>query len=222
MNTHKMKRAAVIFLLCVFIGLSCAYSHSEIIDRIVAVVNEEVITLTDVRVAEAFGLYAEEIEEEGGYPRSQILERLIDQKVVIQLSSEEVLIKSEELDGLLMQITQRLGADEVERRLTQFGLGREDLKDCIREIIRYQGIISQIFSRVNPVSLKEIEVYYQEIYIPVQKEQKVEPQPMMEILDEIETSVKREKTKAQIEDWINNLREKSDIQITKDGLKSLV
>ncbi len=43
---------------------------------------------------------------------------------------------------------------------------------------------------------------------------------MMEILDEIESSVKREKTQAQIEDWIKNLREKSDIQITKDGLKS--
>jgi hypothetical protein len=187
----------------------------------VAVINEEVITLTDVRIAEDFGLYAEEIEEEGGDPRSQILERLIDQKVVIQLSSEEVLIKGEELDELLMQITQRLGADEVERRLAQFGLAREDLRDYIREIIRYKSIISQIFSRVNPVSLKEIEDYYQEIYIPAQKEQKVEPQPMMEILDEIESRVKQEKTKAQIEDWINNLREKSDIQITKDGLKSL-
>lgn len=221
MSTHRMKRVAIIFLLCVFIGLSCVYSHSEIIDRIVAVINEEVITLTDVRIAEDFGLYAEEIEEEGGDPRSQILERLIDQKVVIQLSSEEVLIKGEELDELLMQITQRLGADEVERRLAQFGLAREDLRDYIREIIRYKSIISQIFSRVNPVSLKEIEDYYQEIYIPAQKEQKVEPQPMMEILDEIESRVKQEKTKAQIEDWINNLREKSDIQITKDGLKSL-
>lgn len=219
MNTHKMKRAAIIFLLCVFVGLSCVYSRSEIIDRIVAVVNEEVITLTDVRVAEAFGLYSEEMEEAGD-PRSQILERLIDQKVVIQLFSKEVLIKSEELDGLLMQLTQRLGADEVERRLAQFGLTREDLKDCIREKMRYQTIISQMFSRVNPVSLKEIEAYYQEIYIPAQKEKKAEPQPMMEILDEIEMNVKREKTKAQIEDWIKNLKEKSDIRITKDGLKS--
>jgi peptidyl-prolyl cis-trans isomerase SurA len=214
-----MKRVAIIFLLCVFIGLSSVYSHSEIIDRIVAVVNEEVITLTDVRIAEAFRLYSGEIEEEGGGPRSQILERLIDQKVVIQLSREEVLIESEELDGLLMQITQRLGADEVERRLAQFGLTRQDLKDCIREKMRYQAIISQIFSRVNPVSLKEIEDYYQEIYIPAQEEKKVEPQPMMEILDEIETSVKQEKTKAQIEDWIRNLKEKSDIQITNYGLK---
>ncbi|UCE22165.1 MAG: hypothetical protein JSV46_08130 [Candidatus Aminicenantes bacterium] len=216
-----MKRAKIIFVLCVFVGLSCVYSHSEIIDRIVAVVNEEVITLTDVRIAEAFGLYAEEIEEEEGEPRLQILERLIDQKVVIQLSSQEVLIKYEELDEFLMRITQKLGPDEAERRLRQFGLAREDLRDCIREIIRYRTIISQIFSRVNPASLKEIEDYYQNKYIPAQKEKKVDPQPMMEILDEIEASVNQEKTKVQIEDWIRNLREKSDIQIIKDGVKSL-
>lgn len=209
------------FLLCVFIGLSCVYSHSEMIDRIVAVVNEEVITLTDVRIAEAFGLYSGEIGEVGGDSRILILERLIDQKVVIQLSREDVLIKSEELEGLLMQITQKLGAEEVERRLAQFGLTREDLMVWLREKMRYQAIISQIFSRVNPVSLKEIEDYYQRIYIPAQKEKNVEPQPMVEILNEIEMSVKQEKTKAQIEDWIKNLREKSDIQITKDGLKSL-
>jgi len=219
MSTYKMKRAKIIFVLCVFVGLSCIYSHSEIIDRIVAVINEEVITLTDVRIAEAFGLYAEEIEEEGGDPRSQILERLIDQKVVVQLSSEDVLIKYEELDEFLMRITQRLGADEVERRLMQFSLVREDLRDFVREIIRYRTFISQIFSRVNPVSLKEIENYYQEIYVPEQKEKKVEPQPMMEILDEIESRVKQEKTRAQIKDWIKNLRDKSDIQIIKDGLK---
>ncbi len=222
MSTLKIKRVTVLFLLCVFIGLSWIYSHSEIIDRIVAVVNEEVITLTDVRIAEAFGLYAEELEEERGDHRSQILERLIEQKVVIQLSSEEVSIKGEELDGFLMQIRERLGVDEAERRLMQFGLAREDLRESIREIIRYQTIISQIFSRVNPVSLKEIENYYQEIYVPEQKEKKAEPQPMMEILDEIESRVKQEKTRAQIEDWIKNLRDKSDIQITKDGLQSPV
>jgi len=216
-----MKRVAIIFLLSLFMGLSCVYSYSEIIDRIVAVVNEEVITLTDVRIGEVFGLYSGEIEEEGGDPRSQVLERLIDQKVVIQLSGKDVLIKREELDGFLLQIAQKLGADEVERRLMQFGLSQQDLRDYIREMIKYKGIISQIFSRVNPVSLKEMEDYYQEVYVPAQKEKNVEPKPMMEILDEIETSVNQEKTKSQIEDWVRNLREESDIQITKDGMKSL-
>lgn len=217
---QRMKRAAILFLLSAFIGSTFIFSGSQMVDRIVAVVNEEVITLTDVRIAEAFGLYAEEIGEEVEDPRSLILQKLIDQKVVIQLSGEEVLIEGEKLDENLMQITQRLGADEVEKRLTHFGLDWENLKDFLREKMAYQTIISERFSKVNPVSLKEIEEYYQRSYVPAQKEKGVEPKPMMEILDEIESGIKQEKIKAQIQDWIMNLRDKSDIQIIKGGLKS--
>jgi len=220
MNMQRMKRAAILFLLSAFIGSTFIFSGSQMVDRIVAVVNEEVITLIDVRIAEAFGLYAEEIGEEVEDPRSLILQKLIDQKVVIQLSGEEVLIEGEKLDENLMRITQRLGADEVERRLTHFGLDWENLKDFLREKIAYQTIISERFSKVNPVSLKEIEEYYQRSYVPAQKEKGVEPKPMMEILDEIESGIKQEKIKAQIQDWIMNLRDKSDIQIIKGGLKS--
>ena len=220
MNMQRMKRAAILFLLSAFIGSTFIFSGSQMVDRIVAVVNEEVITLTDVRIAEAFGLYAEEIGEEVEDPRSLILQKLIDQKVVIQLSGEEVLIDAEKLDENLMRITQRLGTDEVERRLTHFGLDWENLKDFLREKMAYQTIISERFSKVNPVSLKEIEEYYQRSYVPAQKEKGVEPKPMMEILDEIESGIKQEKIEAQIQDWIMNLRDKSDIQIIKGGLKS--
>lgn len=215
-----MKRAAILFFLSAFIGSTFIFSGSQMVDRIVAVVNEKVITLTDVRIAEAFGLYAEEIGEEEEDPRSLILQKLIDQKVVIQLSGEEVLIDAEKLDQNLMRITQRLGAEEVERKLTHFGLDWENLKDFLREKMAYQTIISERFSKVNPVSLKEIEEYYQRSYVPAQKEKGVEPKPMMEILDEIESGIKQEKVEAQIQDWIMNLRDKSDIQIIKGGLKS--
>lgn len=220
MSMQRMKRAAILFFLSAFIGSTFIFSGSQMVDRIVAVVNEKVITLTDVRIAEAFGLYAEEIGEEEEDPRSLILQKLIDQKVVIQLSGEEVLIDAEKLDQNLMRITQRLGAEEVERKLTHFGLDWENLKDFLREKMAYQTIISERFSKVNPVSLKEIEEYYQRSYVPAQKEKGVEPKPMMEILDEIESGIKQEKVEAQIQDWIMNLRDKSDIQIIKGGLKS--
>jgi len=220
MNMRKAKRAAILFLLSVFIGLSFVYSYSQMVDRIVAVVNEEVITLTDVQVAEAFGLYAGEIDEDDEDFLLLILKRLIDQKVVIRLSGEVESIKGEEMDKFLMRIAQRLGSDEIERRLTHFGLDWENLKDYIREKMTYQTIISQKFSKVNPVSLKEIEDYYQKIYVPAQREKGAEPEPMMEILDEIESNIKQEKMKAQVEDWIKNLKDRSDIQIIKGGLKS--
>ncbi|MGD2295823.1 MAG: hypothetical protein PVF22_08295 [Candidatus Aminicenantes bacterium] len=212
-----MQRAAIFFLLSVIISSAFAFSGSQMVDRIVAVVNEEVITLTDVRIAEAFVLYTEEIEEESEAPRALVLQKLIDQKVVIQFSGEEVVVEEVKLDEQLERITQRLGTEEAERRLAHFGLDWENLKDFLREKMAFQTIISERFSKVNPVSLKEIEDYYQSSYVPAQRKKGIEPKPMMEILDEIESGIKQEKIEAQIQDWIENLREKSDIQVIEDG-----
>jgi len=209
----KMKRAAILFLLSLFIGCAAVFSSEEVIDRLVAVVNEEVITLTDLRIAEAFGIYDEELETGEGNTHSHILEKLIDQKLVIQLSGEEISVADEEPEEILKGMTEKLGVNEVDRRLAEFGLAWDDLKECVREKILYQTIIAQKFSKVNPVSVKEIEDYYQETYVPAQKEKGEEPKPMMEILVEIESGIKQEKIKTQVEDWIANLREKSDIRI---------
>jgi hypothetical protein len=219
-NLDKMKRTAMLFLLSVLIGYAAVFSSTEVIDRIVAVVNEEVITLTDLRIAEAFGIYDEELKGKEGNTRSHILEKLIDQKLVIQLSGEEISMTDEELEEILKKMTEKFGVSEVGRKLAEFGLAWDDLKECVQEKMVYQTIITQKFSKVNPVSVKEIEDYYQRTYVPAQKEKGAEPKPMMEILGELESSIKKEKIKTQVEDWIANLKEKSDIQIMRDGIRS--
>jgi hypothetical protein len=204
---------AFFFQLIKFIFLLFAvYCFSETVDRIVVVVNEQVITLTDLRIAEAFGLYEEDFKERSGDLRPLILERLIDQKLVIALAGEEIFVENEELDSFQARIIEKLGNDQARRRLEEFGLGWQDLRGYIFEKIVYQKIISRKFGQRNILSLKEIEDYYQQSYVLSQREKGLEPQPMMELLDEIESRIIQEKTKTQIKDWIKNLRKKADIQ----------
>jgi len=204
---------AFFFQLIKFIFLLFAvYCFSETVDRIVAVVNEQVITLTDLRIAEAFGLYEEDFKEKSGDLNPLILERLIDQKLVIALAGEEIFVENEELDSFQARIIEKLGNDQVRRRLEEFGLDWQDLRGYILEKIVYQKIISRKFGQRNIVSLKEIEDYYQQSYVPSQREKGLESQPMVELLDEIESRIIQEKIKTQINDWIKNLRKKVDIQ----------
>jgi hypothetical protein len=217
-NMLRMRRLiiflrAFFFQLIKFIFLLFAvYCFSETVDRIVVVVNEQVITLTDLRIAEAFGLYEEDFKEKSGDLRPLILERLIDQKLVIALAGEEIFVENEELDSFQARIIEKLGNDQARRRLEEFGLGWQDLRGYIFEKIVYQKIISRKFGQRNILSLKEIEDYYQQSYVLSQREKGLEPQPMMELLDEIESRIIQEKTKTQIKDWIKNLRKKADIQ----------
>lgn len=217
-NIFRMRRL-IIFprafffqLIEVVLLLFAVYCFSETVDRIVAVVNEQVITLTDLRIAEAFGLYDEEFKEKPGDIHPLILERMIDQKLVISLAGEETFVENEELDSFQGKIIEKLGNDQTRRRLEEFGLDWQDLRDYILEKIIYQKIISRKFGQRNIVSLKEIEDYYQKSYVPSQREKGLEPQPMVELLDEIESRIIQEKIKTQINDWLKNLRKKADIQ----------
>jgi len=205
-------RAFFFQLIEVILLLFTVYCFSETVDRIVAVVNEQVITLTDLRIAEAFGLYDEDFKEKSGDLHPLILERLIDQKLVIALAGEETFVENEELDSFQGRIIEKLGNDQARRRLEEFGLDWQDLRGYILEKIFYQKIISRKFGQRNIVSLKEIEDYYQKSYVPSQRERGLEPQPMVELLDEIESRIIQEKIKTQINDWLKNLRKKADIQ----------
>ncbi len=201
---------AIGFSLCVFLSKS---GEAEIVDRIVAVVNDEVITLTDVKIIEAFGLSDDMEEADGGDNQWLILDNLINQKLVIQLASEGVEVDEEEIESYLSQIIQDIDPDLAEKELIQFGLDWDDLKTYLRDKLLYQKILSSRFDLGVIVSIEEIERYYEQIYVPAEREKGLEPQPMIEVLDQIEGSLKRDKVKGQVEEWVNNLRREANIQI---------
>ncbi len=206
-------RRAVCFLLGFYCLTLAVFSFQEKIDYIVAVVNEKVITFTDLRVAEAFGLYEDEIKEQAENPFPLILEKLIDQKLVIQLASENIFVQKGELDSDLRNIEERIGLAKLQIKLEEFGMEQDDLRDYIREKILYQKIISQKFSQVRIVSLREIETYYRETYVPSQEKKGAEAKPMMDVLGEIELRISQDRIREQVEDWLKNLRKQAEIQI---------
>jgi peptidyl-prolyl cis-trans isomerase SurA len=200
----------VFFSFCyLFLGLG----RGEIVDRIVAVINDEVITQTDVHINIKFGLVEDEDDFQGEGAEEAILKRLIDQKLVVQLASEGVMISEEELEAFLSDVVQKTDPYLAEEALIQFGLDWDDLKSYIREKLLFQKILAQRFSRGVIVSIDEIERYYEQVYIPTQREQNLNPQPMIEVLDRLERELQREKVEEQVEAWIENLKRDADIQI---------
>ena len=203
----------LIFIFSTHCFLLASHSFPEIIDRIVAVVNDQVITLTDLRIVEAFRLYDDEISEDVENRRFLILEKLINQKVILHLARKDVSVKNEEIDLALESVKDRIGLREFQNRLEEFGLNQDDISFYLQKKILFQKIISQKFSSGITVSLEEIKTYYEQVYLPSQKEKGIDPQPMIEIIDEIESLIRKKKAKEQVHDWISNLKKKAEIQI---------
>ncbi|MFW6136609.1 MAG: hypothetical protein ACOC5U_00890 [Candidatus Aminicenantaceae bacterium] len=183
----------------------------EIIDGVAAVVNQEIITLTDVRIVRAFGLF--EGENETGEDNRWVLKKLIERKLLIQLAGDSS--RQSEVDAYMDGLKSRIGEDMFRRRLQYFSMTAGDLREYAAEAVLHQRILAERFSQAVAVNLKEMENYYQEIYLPSLKEgQKHEA--MMDILDEIESAIRQEKIRSRVEEWMENLKASADIQVYAD------
>jgi hypothetical protein len=185
----------------------------ELVDRVLAVVNDEVITLTDVKiysiVAEFMGDQTEKKENDQGY----YLEQMIDQKLVLQMIKEEGGITEAEVLAFKNKIDESDRRDQFYASLSDLGLFYEDIRSYVEEILLMERIINQRFNRAASVSIREIEQYYREIYIPRQQAGGLDLKPMVDILDDIETALKKEKIDKQVKVWIANLKKEAEIEI---------
>lgn len=157
----------ITFLLLLFSNVQI--SNAQVFDKIVAVVNDEVITLSDLRVAgrdilSSLGsLSSEERVNREIEAKSNILDKLIENLLIIQearnfgirATEEEVQKAVEEVRG-----KNRLNEKEFLRALSEIGLTIKAYTDNVeKEIIRSKFMSRVIGSRVN-ISKDEIEFYY--------------------------------------------------------------
>lgn len=204
--------AAVIWLVY-SISSVAGPGFSQVVDCIAAKVNADIITLSDIRILQAFGIAKGEAGRVDGQTLRQTLEDAINRRVVIDLVPENIAVTADEVDRLLQSLEENLGPKEWQEKLDEFGLEAGDLKPYLREVLIYERIISLRFSQSVGISLKEIESYYNDVYLAAQKARGEEPKPMIQILDDLESKIRQEKMERQISLWIKNLRQQAEVSI---------
>ena len=194
---------------------------SQVVDCIVAEVNTQIITLTDIRILQAFAISAGGTGENSASSLRQILEGAVDQRIVIDLVRENITVTKEEVDNQLKEMLERLEPEDRQRKLDEFGLREDDLRPYLEEKLLFEKIIALRFSQSINVSLKEIETYYNEVYLPSQKVRGVEPEPMIELLNEIESLIKKDRTEKQVTSWIKSLRNQAEVRVNSGCLEQI-
>jgi hypothetical protein len=221
---NRIQGAAAVLLLGALAGLwpsgaARAQQRTEVVDGVAAVVNGLVVTLVDVRIAEAFGLVESGPAATPEEKRCTILERLIDRKVVIDLARERSSVDPAKVSLELGRLLARIGRVEAKARLDAFGLEADDLRPYLEEAILSETIVANRFDHGAGVSLREIEAYYAETYVPAQVKLGRTPPPMIDVLDALEAQIQSTKSESQAALWIKNLRMQADIEIRAAALK---
>ncbi len=163
------------FIFCFSLFYSCkiAKAEEEVIDRIVAIVNDDVICLFELN--KRFIPYAERIKA-AGYPplkkrkmlykvRRDILNQLIDQKLASQEAKRaRITISNDEIDAAIERIKehQLLTDEEFDKLLEKDGLTREEYRQQLKDqILRTRLVNYKIKSKI-VITREDIKKYYDE------------------------------------------------------------
>ena len=166
----KFHRGMVLILLGVI--LLCAPARAEVVDKIIAVVNDEIITLYEFNTA--FEPYRKNIEntykgtdKEAVIKQSReaFLQRLIDNILIEQEAKKSgagIIVKDEEVMEVLQDILakQKLNMQEFSKNLAKEGKSLDSVKKEIRgQIIRARLLRREVKAKIL-VSDEEIGEYY--------------------------------------------------------------
>ena len=158
-------------LLIFFIIITVTtYSYgAEVVDKIVAVVNDEVITQSEVEestlsfIADYQLRYGpEEAESKLDDARNDALNRLIEEKLILQEAKRRnIQVSDAEIDERLQQVKSKFASgEEFEKAISESGLTIEKLKDKYRVQLMMATLVNGIIYHNIQISPTQIATYY--------------------------------------------------------------
>jgi|GEM_PF-2932327 len=214
-SARRSHRKEGLFLLCVLCAL-CVESYrstaqAAIIDKIAAIVNDDVITQSEVDETKDLDLKI------SGLPRrNSILEERIDHHLVLQQlkSQPPVLLTEEEIKAAYESFEIRHGNVELLATfLESVGMNQDDLTKEIHDQLSIRKFIRDRFRPFVNITIEDAENYYEKVYkLGAQMVEKTPP-PFAEVFAEIQNQLVESRVQDQLADWLEKLRNESMISV---------
>jgi hypothetical protein len=206
---------ALFFVLGAAVPLAAqGVEEAQLVDRIVAVVDEDPILASDLDRVIGLGL----VEAEEGEGEASFRRRVLDQVIAEKLRFQEIdrfgftEVSISEVDRRFEEIRSRFESVQAfEERMAELGLEAEGLRQLVARQIM---VLTYVDERLGPrvfVGREEIEQYYDETLVP-ELRRKNQPLPRLtEVHEQIRQVLKEQRLNKEIERWTEELRREADI-----------
>ena len=186
------------------------FAHAIIIDKIGAIVNDEVITQSEIYALQKLNLNL------SGLPTRNILDERIEHHLVLQQVAKQppLLLPEDEVQEQISKYAQQHGGtDGLIEFLNSIGMNYSDFEMEVREQMSIRRFIADRFRPFVNMSIEEAEKYYSEVYSPQVKASGQEVPPFPETFNEIQTRLIESRMQDRIKDWLLELRRNATITI---------
>ena len=182
--TRQVTLTIALYLGFATSALMSSAVHAKVVDRVVAVVNDDVITLSELQeliiplqmrlqsIADPLKR-AELLREQ----TQQALDQLIGQRLLVQVAQEQgVTVSDEQVEGHLQSVMRQQGWGEAE--LTQYlsaqGMTRDDLKAQSHDFLMQQHVTQRNLAGKMQVTDSDLKSAYQDLLTERKAEARVE------------------------------------------------
>jgi peptidyl-prolyl cis-trans isomerase SurA len=214
------------------VGWSQAAASGQVLDRVVAVVNNQAILSSEVD--EEVRLAVLDPAEGGAGPMTptRALDHLISRALIQQqMRQEEVeaaMPAQAELDARLMEIRKELPAcmrqncataEGWKLFLTVHGLTQEVVESSLRNRIKILRFIEGRFRQGIRVTPQEVETYYRDTLLP-QYAKGADVPTLEKVAPRIEEILLQQRVNVLFDEWLKNLRGQGEIEVLDPALET--
>ena len=224
MNRNKNfiygQRIKIFILMFTLLNLLVRPAGSqELVNCLVASVDNTSVSWFDLQVVKSFGLLSD--SKEVPLSAEELLDLYVDRLLVLRLAREQLQVTKEEIKAELNDLRNKLGPEVLKEKYQALGMAENDLESYLQDKILFEKVIKTRFDQKIYISLKEIEDYYAQVYVPEQKAQGKSPAELVAVLDEIEARLQSQRRQQQVADWTRDLRQRAEIIIYSDCLNKI-
>jgi hypothetical protein len=188
--------------------------EARLVDRVVAVVDEDPILASDLERATRLGLVGREEGESEAAWRRRALDRLIEDRIrhheVARFGFDTVPVA--EVDRHLRSVRERFASPaDYAAELARLGLDEDDLRQILA---RQLATLTFVEERLGPrifVGVEEIRRYYDETLAPGVRAAGAEPPPIEDVRERVRGILAAQRLNEEIERWTAELRAEADV-----------
>ena len=190
-----------LFCILYFLWLAPFLAYGEVIDRIVAVVDGHIVTLSDLRQEREIRIRL------GDKP-------IDDNKVLAQELIDQYLIEGQITDFSEVDVAIEEVNAELQKSVAQQGAPSQAVRDAVRRRIRMNKYFDFKFRQSIRVTDDDVRKYYESVFVPTAKSRDLNPiPPLAQVMDAVRNNVVQESMNHEVNVWLEAIRRRSSIEV---------
>ncbi|HEX7808430.1 MAG TPA: hypothetical protein VF608_06895 [Thermoanaerobaculia bacterium] len=185
------------------------------VDRIAAVVDRQVLTVSEVSQMVDLRFFERTAESEDDH-RHDVLDALIAQALRYRDAERfgEQDISADAIEARLIEIQKRFASiDEFNAALLRTELTLDEVRALVKRQLQVEAYIQERFAPLVFVSNEDIDTYYRGPWSEQRRARGLGVPPLSSVREEVRVAVRASRLQSEIDRWTAQLRERANVDV---------